>query len=373
MLECAAENLALESELKAVFDRVLRSGHYILGEKVERFEECVAEKLGVRHAIGVSSGTDALLLALMALGIGEGDEVLCPSFTFFASAGSIARTGAKPVFVDVRADTFNIDVSDAARKVTKATRAIMPVHLYGQAADMVAVMDLAAEHGLAVLEDAAQALGARADERRVGTIGEFGAFSFYPTKNLGALGDAGLLVTNKDDLADMARKLRVHGGHQRYYHDHVGGNFRMDALQGALLGPKLARLDDYTARRRTNATGYRDRLQPLAECHGDLVLPEIPVDDSHVWNQFTIRLRGVGRRDGLKKFLEARKVGCEVYYPLALHQQKCFAALGETSLPVSERLAGEVLSLPNHPGLEDMHLDHVVELVGQFLATDLSN
>jgi dTDP-4-amino-4,6-dideoxygalactose transaminase len=368
LLELAAENRAMEDELKEAFDRVLKSGTYILGEEVTAFEELAADYLGVRHAIGVSSGTDSLLLALMALGIGEGDEVLCPSFTFFATAGSIARTGARPVFVDVDEQNFNMDVADAAAKLTDRTRAIMPVHLYGQAADMEAVMELAKEYELAVVEDAAQALGAKFDGRRVGTIGTLGAYSFYPTKNLGALGDAGLLVTNDDCLGDLARELRVHGGHQRYYHDHVGGNFRMDALQAALLAPKLARLDDYTTCRRHNAAGYLERLLPVAGRHSELLLPNNPGDESHVWNQFTIRLLGDQRRDDLKRYLSQHGVGSEIYYPLALHQQKCFEDIGGPSLPISERLAKEVLSLPNYPGLTDSSLDLVTKLVGQFLA-----
>jgi len=365
MLDCAAENLALEAELKSAFDRVLRSGCYVLGQEVERFEREAAGSLGVEHAIGVSSGTDALLLALMALGIGEGDEVLCPAFTFFASAGSIVRTGAKPVFVDVEETTFNIDVAAAARRITPDTRAIMPVHLYGRAVDMRPVMDLAERHELAVVEDAAQAFGARVNGRGVGTIGDFGAFSFYPTKNLGALGDAGLLVTNNDELADRARCLRVHGARDRYYHEYVGGNFRLDALHAALLAVKLGQLPSYSRQRRENARRYRERLSMVAEEHPELILPEDPGEEAHVWNQFTIRVTG-GRRDELKRRLAEAEIASEIYYPLPLHLQKCFEDCPHTELPVSERLAGQVLSLPNSPGLAGEQIDQVAGTIASF-------
>lgn len=366
LLDLKAENLALEKEFKESFDRVLRSGWYCLGEEVTKFEQKAADCLGAPHAIGVSSGTDALLLALMALGVGEGDEVLCPAFTFFASAGSIARIGATPIFVDVLEETFNIDVADAGRKVTDRTRAIMPVHLYGQVADMAAVMELAEEHDLAVLEDAAQCVGARGDGRAAGAIGEFGAFSFYPTKNLGALGDAGLLITHDDSLADLARKLRVHGGHKRYYHDYVGGNFRLDAIQAALLSHKLDHLDEYITGRRENAVRYGERLADVAAENPQLVLPAFEEGDSHVWNQYTIRARG-NRRDGLMQHLADHGVASAIYYPVPLHCQKCFVELKQGPLPVSERLAEEVLSLPNFPGMSDQQIDRVTGLIAGFL------
>ena len=356
------------------FQRVLRSGRYILGEEVERFEARCVEYLGVRHAIGVSSGTDALLLALMALGIGVGDEVLCPAFTFFATAGSIARTGAKPVFVDVDDSTFNIDVADAAKRVTKHTKAIMPVHLFGRAADMAAVKSLADEHGLLVIEDAAQAFGAKQGGRSIGTIGDFGAFSFYPTKNLGAVGDAGLLVSNDDELADRARCLRVHGGHRRYHHDYVGGNFRLDALQAALLTVKMGQLDANTARRRENARHYTEMLAPLAKNQPGLILPGAPAEEQHVWNQYTIRLKcGVTHavtdapRDTLRDHLATHDVASEIYYPVPLHRQQCFVDLKSPPLPVSERLAGEVLSLPNHSLLTREQCERVAAAMASHL------
>jgi dTDP-4-amino-4,6-dideoxygalactose transaminase len=375
MLDAVAENAALEAELNDAFRRVLHSGRYVLGEEVEQFETRCRDYLGVKHAIGVSSGTDALLLALMALGIGEGDEVLCPGFTFFATAGSIARTGARPVFVDVEEGTFNLDLKDAARRITQHTKAIMPVHLYGRAVDMDAVESLAAERGLLVIEDAAQSFGARHRGRPVGGIGDFGVFSFYPTKNLGAFGDAGLLVTNHDELADLARCLRVHGGHRRYYHDFVGGNFRLDALQAALLNVKLGHLDEYTARRRENAAHYNELLAPLAAKRTDLVLPESPAEEQHVWNQYTLRLKGEAVRsepgsvrDALREHLASQDIASEIYYPVPLHRQNCFADLKSDPLPVSERLAGEVLSLPNHPLLTADQRERVAEVIAVHFA-----
>ena len=241
LFDLKPQNAALAGELQAVFARVLASGQFILGPEVQAFERECAAYLGVRHALGISSGTDAILLALMALGIGPGDEVLCPSFTFFATAGGVARTGAKPIFCDVHSDTFNLDVADAARRLSPRTKAILPVHLYGQACDVTAIAAFARQHGLRVIEDAAQAIGATWQGRSVGGFGDFGAFSFFPTKNLGAFGDAGLLTTNDDALAERAALLRTHGAQPKYYHQFVGGNFRLDALQAAL--PQLG-LDD---------------------------------------------------------------------------------------------------------------------------------
>ncbi|WP_425500428.1 DegT/DnrJ/EryC1/StrS family aminotransferase [Rubritalea profundi] len=263
LLDVNAQNLPLQEELKAAFDRVLQSGRFIMGEEMEAFEREVAEMVGAKHAISVSSGTDALLLALMALGIGEGDEVLCPSFTFFATAGCIARTGAIPVFVDSCPVDFNIDLLDAATKLTSKTKAIMPVHLFGQAADMDEIMAFAEQNGLKVIEDGAQAIGAKYKGRGVGSIGDFGAYSFFPSKNLGGFGDAGMLVTNNDALAEMALMLRNHGMNPKYYHKYIGGNFRCDALQAALLRVKLREYDRYTTNRQTNASYYTEKLLQL--------------------------------------------------------------------------------------------------------------
>jgi dTDP-4-amino-4,6-dideoxygalactose transaminase len=249
LLDLKAQNGALEPELNEAFLRVLRSGHFILGPEVERFERALAEFTGAKHALGVSSGTDAILVALMALGIGPGDEVLCPSFTFFATAGCVARVGATPVFVDSCPVCFNLDVRDAARRITPRTKAIIPVHLFGQAAEMDGVLELAAKSGLKIIEDAAQAMGATYRGKQVGTLGDFGTISFFPTKNLGALGDAGALLANDTALFERAKILRMHGMEPKYYHQVVGGNFRLDALQAAMLSVKLPHFNGYTAAR----------------------------------------------------------------------------------------------------------------------------
>src|SRR3954471_11655070 len=260
LLDLNAQNLAMEGELKAAFERVLRSGHFIMGPEAVAFEKEIAQFLGVKHALGVSSGTDAILLALMALEIKAGDEVICPTFTFFATAGCIARTGAAPVFVDSDPVTFNVDPDDVARKITKKTKAIMPVHLFGQCAEMDAILALAREKGVRVIEDGAQALGATYKGRQAGTMGDFGTFSFFPSKNLGGFGDSGLLVTNDDALAERATLLRVHGAKPKYYHKFVGANFRMDALQCALLRVKLPHCRSYNERRAANAAYYNEKL-----------------------------------------------------------------------------------------------------------------
>jgi dTDP-4-amino-4,6-dideoxygalactose transaminase len=329
LLDVNAQNLPLEKELNDAFLRVLRSGQFIMGPDVAAFEAEAAACLGAKHALGVSSGTDALLLALMALEIGPGDEVLCPSFTFFATAGSIARVGATPVFVDSDLATFNIDVADAARKVTPRTKAIMPVHLFGQCADMDAVKALAAAHGLRVIEDAAQSFGATYKGRQSGTMGDFGAYSFFPSKNLGGLGDAGMLVTNDDALAERARILRVHGAQPKYYHKFIGGNFRIDTVQAAFLRVKLKRLETYNRARRGNAEFYGHELASLAAPGpgAPLVLPRESRAGEHIWNQYTIRVPGPASRDALRSHLQARGIGTEIYYPVPLHAQECFARL----------------------------------------------
>lgn len=363
LLDLKEQNLALEGELKAAFGRVFGSGHFILGKEVEDFEGKVARYLGVKYAIGVSSGTDALLLALMALGIGAGDEVLCPTFTFFATAGCIARTGAKPVFVDSNLDDFNIDVRDVAKKITKKTKAMMPVHLYGQAAEMDELMKLSMEKKIFVIEDAAQAIGAEYKNKKVGGIGTFGAFSFFPSKNLGGFGDAGLLTTNDDALAERAKVLRVHGSAPKYYHSFIGGNFRIDPLQAAMLSVKLDHLGEYEEKRRANAEFYSKNLVLVDE----IILPKEFKGKHHIWNQYTLRVKG-GKRDALKKFLQENHVGCEVYYPVPLHRQKCFEDVkaGFKTLKISEQLAEEVLSIPIFPELGSERRERVVEAIKRF-------
>jgi dTDP-4-amino-4,6-dideoxygalactose transaminase len=364
-LDLKKQHEPLAGELAAAFERVLRSGQFILGREVEQFEEAAAALTGTRHAIGVSSGTDAILLALMALGIGPGDEVLCPAFTFFATAGCVARVGAKPVFVDSCATSFNIDVADAARRITSSTKAIIPVHLYGQTADMEAIRQLAEAHGLLVIEDAAQALGATFRGQPAGSMGDFGTFSFFPTKNLGALGDAGLLVTSDDELAARARLLRNHGAEQQYFHKLIGGNFRMDGLQAAFLTVKLKHLANYTARRRENAA-FSNRA--LARLNGKaLALPTELQDNQHIWNQYTVRVHD-NQRDSLRRFLGEQGLGSAVYYPVPLHRQECFLMEDTQSLPVAEQLSRECLSLPVYPELTRDQLSGVANAVLQFFA-----
>ena len=361
----------LDAALEDAFRRVLRSGRYILGPEVEALEAECASYLGVAHAVGVSSGTDALLLSLMALGVGAGDEVVCPTYTFFATAGAIWRVGARPIFVDIDPVTYNCDVSALAARITPRTRAIVAVHLFGQAADLDPILALGAAHGLPVVEDAAQALGSEYRGRRVGGHGAFGCFSFFPSKNLGALGDAGLVTTNDASLAERARVLRAHGGKPRYHHQEVGGNFRIDALQAALLRVKLPRLDGYTAARQRNAALYDALfLESGVAARGagerSLLLPAV-VTSRHIFNQYVVRLPGDGQRDRLRGFLEARGIGTEVYYPVPMHEQACFAALGHVrgDFPHAEAAARQTLALPVFPGLRE---DEIRQVVGAILA-----
>jgi dTDP-4-amino-4,6-dideoxygalactose transaminase len=369
LLDLKRQNAACAGELRAAFERVLASGHFILGPEVEAFEKECAALLGARHAIAVSSGTDALLLAFMTLGLGAGDEVVCPPYTFFATAGCVARVGAKPVFVDVRADSYNLDPALLERAITPRTKAIVPVHLFGQVCDMDAILAVAKKKKVAIVEDAAQSLSARYKGRAAGTLGDFGCYSFFPSKNLGAFGDAGLLTTQDDALAERARVLRTHGAKPKYFHKLVGGNFRIDALQAALLRVKLPRLEGYTAARRRNVALYEKALAARGLGGGagaPLELPKVCQPDP-IWNQFVLRVRD-GRRDALMAHLKEKKVGTEVYYPLPLHRQECFAALGyaEGSLPVSERAAQETLAIPVFPELLPEEIDYVIDAIESF-------
>jgi dTDP-4-amino-4,6-dideoxygalactose transaminase len=392
LLDVNAQNHPLEAEFTAAFLRVFRSGQFILGTEVTALEDELAALTGTEHCLGVSSGTDAILLALMALGIGPGDEVLVPSFTFFATAGCVARVGATPVFVDSCPVCFNLDVRDARAKVTPRTKAILPVHLFGQPADLDAILDLARDHGLRVIEDGAQALGARHRDRPVGSLGDFGTYSFFPSKNLGGMGDGGALVCRDEALAARARSLRNHGMEPRYHHHLVGGNFRIDALQAALLRVKLPHLADYERKRQANAARYGEALarlpgvvpadpahcrcaaaqdEALEEAGARMVLPVAYPHVRHVWNQYTVRVLGPGGRDACKAFLASRGIGCEIYYPLTLDQQVCFAHLPESSrrgCAVARRLAGEVLSLPVYPELPPERQDEVVAALTDFLS-----
>ncbi len=391
LLDVNAQNHPLESELQAAFNQVLKHGRFIMGPEMEIFEKEIAAMVGVKHALSVSSGTDALLLALMALDIGPGDEVLCQAFTFFATAGAVSRLGATPVFTDICPICFNMDVNDARKKITAKTKVIIPVHLFGQCADMDAIMDLAKEKGLRVLEDAAQSIGAKYKGRDSGTMGDFGIYSFFPSKNLGGFGDGGMLVTNDDELAEFAKVLRVHGSKPKYYHHYVGGNFRMDTLQCALLSVKVKRYARYTKDRQSNAAHYIAELSKLpgvvqadpAHCKcvssqdswlaaqaAKIVLPVGYAHNTHIWNQFTLRVLG-GKRDSLRDHLVARKIGCDIYYPVTLDQQQCFANLPESSrtgCDVSHRMAGEVLSIPIYGELSEAQRNEVIAAIGEWLA-----
>jgi dTDP-4-amino-4,6-dideoxygalactose transaminase len=366
LLDLAAQYAPIRDAVVEAVTRVVDTQKFILGPEVERFEAEAAAYLGARHAIGVTSGTDALLVAMMALDLGPGDEVIVPTYSFFATAGCVSRTGATPVLVDIDPVTYNLDVEAVRRAVTPRTRAIVPVHLYGQAAEMDALMALAAEHGLTVIEDAAQALGATYGGRALGTIGHFGCFSFYPSKNLGAAGDAGLVTVNDDDLAARVRLLRVHGAQRTYHHEKVGGNFRMAAVQAAVLGVKLPHLDAWTEGRRRNADRYRALFASVAP-GAPVSLPVERPGRRHIYNQFVIRAE---RRDGLRDHLRAHGVGCEIYYPVPFHLQPCFAYLGVPAgaLPVSERAAAETLALPIYSELTEAQQAYVVETIAAFYA-----
>lgn len=381
LLDLKGQNGALDVELKAAFERVLYSGHYVMGPENEAFERELASFTGARYALGVSSGTDAILLALMALEIGPGDEVICPTFTFFATAGCVARTGATPVFADSEPNGFNVDAADVARRITPRTKAVIPVHLFGQMANMEAIQEVAREHGLAVIEDAAQALGATAPglAGSAGTIGTFGAYSFFPSKNLGCLGDGGALVTNDERLAERARILRVHGAEPKYHHSYIGANFRLDPLQAAFLQVKLPHYPEYTRRRQENAAFYLDQLSSLPGVRGDgegerLFLPSKAPGEGHIWNQFTLRVCGAdgssARRDAFRAFLAERGIGSEIYYPKTLHRQECFRYLGQEkeSFPRADTLAQQCVSIPVFPELTREQKEEVVATIREFAA-----
>jgi dTDP-4-amino-4,6-dideoxygalactose transaminase len=362
LLDVNRQNGPLQEEINAAIQSVVASGAFVNGTACREFEEAMARYCGTRHAVGCASGSDALLLALMALGIGPGDEVVMPSFTFFATASSVTRLGATPVFADIVPETFNIDPADVARKITSRTKAIMPVHLFGQCADMGAINTIAREAGrIPVIEDACQAIGAEFEHRRAGALGRMGCFSFYPTKNLGGMGDGGLITTDNTELADKLRILRDHGQHPRYYHHEVGINSRLDALQAAVLNVKLSRLDSYAAGRQKNAHAYAKEFA-RSGLDSKINIPTVKPGGVSVWNQFTVRVRD-GERDNLQKHLSERKIGSAVYYPVPLHLQECFSFLGsqEGSLPVTELACREVLSLPIY---ECLTADEQTQVIG---------
>jgi dTDP-4-amino-4,6-dideoxygalactose transaminase len=359
----------LRDELNAAAQRVIASGRFILGGEGEAFEKEAAEACALREAVAVSSGTDALLVLLMALQIGPGDEVVTTPFSFFATAGAIARVGARPVFVDIEPDTFNMDPARAAAAIGPRTRAVMTVHLFGRLARTEGLREACDRAGIPLLEDAAQSIGARvgAAGPRVGKLGQAAALSFFPAKNLGCLGDGGMVITDDAALAQRIRVLRVHGGERRYYHDLVGGNFRLDEMQTAFLRVMLPHLRRWTALRRQAAGRYRAQLSEVAARHETLSLP--PDDPGCVWNQFVVRVGG-GRRDALADHLKSKGIVSAVYYPVPLHLQNCFASLGgkPSDLPVAERACQEVLALPIYPEIPEAHLDTVAQEIRAFFA-----
>lgn len=361
---------ALRSELLTAIERVCASGNYVLGPECAQLEKSVAEYCRAPFAVGCASGSDALLLACMALDLGPGDEVLMPSYTFFATASAVWRLGAKPVFVDIDPDTFNLDPEQLAAKVSPATKAIIPVHLYGQCAAMDDVLDIAKRHRLAVIEDAAQAIGAEHRGRPAGSLGDIGCLSFYPTKNLGAMGDGGMLVTGREDLDKKLRLLRTHGMEPRYYHHVVGVNSRLDGLQAAILNVKLPHLELWTRLREQHARRYRE-LFSACELDRVLGLPEAMPGCRHVWNQYVVRVPN-GNRDALREHLRQQQVASEVYYPVPLHLQKCFQSLGyrEGSLPETERAAQETLALPVFAEMTHAEQDVVVRHTAAFFGVE---
>lgn len=389
LLDLKPQYQALKEEIKAVIDRVMESQHFILGPEVEGLEKEVAEYSHCKFGVGASSGTDALIMALMAIDIQPGDEVITTPFTFFATAGSIARLHAKPVFVDIDPVTFNIDPAKIEAAVTPKTKAIMPVHLYGQMADMDAIMQISDRHNLVVIEDAAQAIGSEYKGRRAGSIGHMGCFSFFPSKNLGGFGDGGMVTTNSPELAEKLKLLRNHGMQPKYYYRMIGGNFRLDALQAAVLRVKLKHLDAWSEQRQKNAAWYNEAFTAagiaadaagvvclsrdackdggrdnchLNEASGKVVLPTALPDRRHIYNQYVIRLSD---RQTVIDHLIEKKIGHEIYYPVAMHQQECFRYLGcrDGDFPASECAAKTTLAVPIYPEVGEASIRAVVSAI----------
>jgi len=383
LLDLKPQYLSLKKELDEAVLRVAESQYFILGPEVQKMEEEFCSYLKCKHAIGVSSGTDALLLALMAINIKPGDEVIVPTYSFFATAGVVSRLNGVPVLTDIDPVTYNLDPDDVKRKVTPKTKAIIPVHLYGQCADMQPVMEVAKKHNLKVIEDGAQAIGAEyKDGKCAGTIGDIGCFSFFPSKNLGCYGDGGLVVTNNNELAHSLRIKRVHGGEPKYYHKVIGGNFRLDALQAAVLRVKLPHLNSWSEKRRKNTEKYNSFFieAGLAEETGKInfddnnkiLLPKAIYKDInelknyHIYNQYIIRVQ---ERDSLRDFLLKNEIGCEIYYPVPFHQQECFADLGynDGDFPISETAGATTLALPIYPELSTGQQQFVVDKIKEFI------
>jgi dTDP-4-amino-4,6-dideoxygalactose transaminase len=368
-LDLKAQYETIRDEVREAIDGVLESQRFVLGPEVQALEQEVAEYSQCAYGVGVSSGTDALLAALMAIGIGEGDEVITSAYSFFASAGCISRLGARPVFVDIDPLSYNIDASAVEALITDRTRAIIPVHLFGQVADMEPIMDIARRHNLLVVEDAAQAIGAELNGKRAGSIGDLGCFSFYPSKNLGAFGDGGMVTSNNEELADKVRLVRGQGARPKYYSKVVGGNFRLDAIQAVVLRVKLKYLDQWTGARQRNAEVYRTLFAEAGfsdQASGVGLPTELP-GRRHIYNQFVIRTED---RDGLIYYLKESQIGTEIYYPVPFHVQECFADLGygPGDLPQSEQAAAHTVAIPIYPELTDPMIRTVVDTIGQFVA-----
>lgn len=371
LLDLQRQYNSIKDDIDRAIQRVVDSQYFILGEEVENFESEIANYCGVKRAVGVASGTDALKLSLEAAGVGNGenDKVITTPFTYFATAGSIVNTGAEPVFVDIKPDTFNLDPTklkdllDSNPSLQADAKAIIPVHLYGQMADMDPIMELADEYDLAVVEDAAQAIGAEYKGEKAGSIGDAGCFSFFPTKNLGGYGDGGMVVTDDDELAEKVRMLRVHGAKEKYYNEMVGYNSRLDAIQAAVLLAKLPYLDEWSNARRKNASKYNEMLNPIS----GIKAPEVAESRDHIYHQYTIRVTE-GNRDELKQYLDEQGIGTKIYYPLSLHRQVCFEDLSydKGAFTVSEEAAEEVLSLPIFPELRENEIGYVLEHIYDF-------
>ena len=369
LLDLREQYAPLKTAIMTAIEEICDSQRFILGPKVETFEREMAEYCRTAGAVGVSSGSDALIIALMAEGIGRGDEVITSPFTFFATVGAIVRVGATPVFADIDPVTFDIDPEAVASKITSRTKAIIPVHLFGQAADMDPIMALAEKHNLVVIEDACQAIGAEYKGRRVGSIGTYGAFSFFPSKNLGCFGDGGAVSCNDPERVKKLKIFRNHGQSGTYFHEYVGGNFRIDALQAAILSIKLKHLDAWSEARRSNAADYR-KLFAAAGLGDKVMLPkEASYPVRHIYNQFCIRIAD-GKRDALKAFLAEREIGCAVYYPLSLHLQPCFKNLGGKigDYPVSERITQEIMALPIYGEATAEQRKFVVDSIAEFFS-----
>ncbi|OGV56634.1 MAG: transcriptional regulator [Lentisphaerae bacterium GWF2_52_8] len=369
LLDLKNQFAELKAEIMHEIEAVCDSQMFILGDKVDKLEREVAEYSGAKYGCGVSSGSDALLICLMAEGIGPGDEVITTPFSFFATAGAIARVGAKPVFVDIDPRVFNIDPSLIEAKINPKTKAIIPVHLFGQCANMGPIMDIAEKHKLIVIEDAAQAIGSEYEGRRAGGIGHYGCFSFFPSKNLGAFGDGGMVTTNDEKKWELLKIFRNHGSFPKYYHKYIGGNFRIDSLQAAILSIKLKHLEKWTIARQKNAAEYRSLFAKSSI--GDKVLLPVKAEyrTRHIYNQFCILVEN-GKRDELRKALSEAKVGCEVYYPVPLHIQECFASLGykKGDMPLSEETAEKILALPIYPETTSEQRKYVVSVIEKALA-----